>query len=298
MTSFSPRLGLEPSPAFRLIGGSGDVAPIVLASPHSGRDYPAVFLTQTRLAIGQLRRAEDAYVDALLEGGTAHGVPLIAANYGRAYIDLNRDPRELDPEMFAEPLAPDSQVSDRVAAGLGVLPRIAAQGLDIYPAKLRLAEAHARVAQVHDPYHNAIVALLDRAQAKHGYAILLDCHSMPTPPAGAYGTPQIVLGDLHGQSAAPALVDAIEAQLRRNQFRVARNVPYAGGYTTVRHAAPAQGRHVVQIEIDRALYMDPGRLTRHGGFATVGAMLTRLIEMLLTASPSLGLAPPTMLAAE
>ena len=270
-----------------------------MASPHSGRDYPAAFLAQTRLAIGQLRRAEDAYVDALLEGGAARGVPLIAANYGRAYIDLNRDPRELDPDMFAEPLPPDSpQTSDRVTAGLGVLPRIAAQGLDIYGAKLRLADAQGRIDQVHAPYHQAIAALLDRAQAAHGYAILLDCHSMPTPPAGAQGTPQIVLGDLHGQAAAPALVDMLEAQLRRSQLRVARNVPYAGGYTTVRHAAPAQGRHVVQIEIDRALYMDPGRLARHGGFAAVGATLTRLIETLLAAAPSLGLAPPTALAAE
>lgn len=274
---------------FRIIGPVEPTAPVVLASPHSGREYPPAFLAQSRLSLGQLRRAEDAYVDELLGDAVALGVPLVAARYGRAYLDLNRDVDELDPAMIADPLPPSAgQASDRVAAGLGVVPRIAAHGLDIYASRLRLADVQSRVGALHRPYHTAIDELLVRARQRHGYAVLLDCHSMPTPP-GAATAPQFVLGDLHGQTAAPCLVEAIEAVISRDGFRVARNTPYAGGYTTLRHADPADGIHVVQVEVDRALYMDSARLARHAGFTAVAATLKRLVGALLTLAPGLGL---------
>lgn len=272
---------------------------MILSSPHSGREYPAAFLAQTRLTLGQLRRAEDAYVDELLQESVALGAPLVAARYGRAYLDLNRDSDELDPAMIADPLPPSAgQASDRVAAGLGVLPRIAAHGLDIYASRLRLAEVERRVAALHTPYHAAVANLLRQARDRHGYAVLLDCHSMPTPHGGNAAPPHFVIGDLYGRTAAPQLVDSIEAAIKADGFRTARNTPYAGGYTTLRHADPAAGIHVVQIEVDRALYMDPARLTRHAGFAAISTTLRRLVSSLLALAPGLGLEGCHRLAAE
>jgi N-formylglutamate deformylase len=291
----SPAFGDSP---FRIVGSTPEPPAIVLASPHSGREYPPAFLAQSRLTLAQLRRAEDAFVDELLGDAMALGVPLIAARYGRAYLDLNRAADELDPAMIADPVPPSAgQVSERVAAGLGVVPRIAAHGLDIYAARLRLADVAARVSALHRPYHAALADMIDLARARHGHAVLLDCHSMPTPPGGT-AAPQFVLGDLHGQSASPRLMEAIEAQLRREGYRVARNVPYAGGYTTLRHADPLAGVHVIQIEIDRALYMDPARLARHGGFANIAAAMRRLVALLLALTPELGLDGSHRLAAE
>ncbi|MFC3713064.1 N-formylglutamate amidohydrolase [Sphingoaurantiacus capsulatus] len=282
---------------YRITGPTEPASPLVLASPHSGREYPGAFLAQSRLSLGQLRRAEDAYVDELLAAAVAVGAPMIAARYGRAYLDLNRDADEIDPAMVADPLPPSpGQASDRVAAGLGILPRIAAHGLDIYASRLRLADVELRVKALHRPYHAALDMLVGRALRRHGFAILLDCHSMPTPPGP--NAPQFVLGDLHGTTAAPALVEAIEAEIAAQGFRVARNTPYAGGYTTRHHSDRLRGVHVVQIEVDRALYMDPARLARHGGFALVAATLARIVEMLLERAPGLGLLPERREAAE
>lgn len=283
---------------YRIFGPTEPVSPLVLASPHSGREYPGAFLAQSRLSLGQLRRAEDAYVDELLGDAVKQGVPLIAARYGRAYLDLNRDADELDPTMIAEAIPPSAgQASDRVAAGLGVVPRIAAHGLDIYASRLRLAEVKSRIDALHWPYHAGIDMLIDRALSRHGYAILLDCHSMPTPPGGATA-PQFVLGDLHGQTASDRLVDAIEAVIAADGFRVSRNTPYAGGYTTLRHGQRARGVHVVQIEVDRALYMDPARLAHHRGFAAVAATFSRLVATLLAQAAALSLASEWREAAE
>lgn len=281
---------LPPCPGHVLTGASGGASPLVLASPHSGRDYPGTFFAQTRLTLAQLRRAEDSYVDVLLDGAVALGNPRLAARFGRSWLDLNRAATELDPAMYVEPLDDHpGHGTDRVVAGLGVVPRIAAQGLDIYTNRLRLDDARRRIAEVHEPWHTALDRLTGEARRRHGYAILLDCHSMPTPPAVAGGAPQIVLGDLYGLSAAAELVAAIEAYFIGCGLRVARNMPYAGGYTTARHGRPELGCHAVQIEIDRALYMDPRRLERHLGFATVAAHLAGMATMLVAAAPRLSL---------
>jgi N-formylglutamate deformylase len=279
-----------PPPGFSTSSTSA-ATPLVLASPHSGRAYPAGFLGASRLTHAQLRRSEDAYVDELLAPAAARGVPLVAAHYGRAWLDLNRDPDELDPAMFGEPLPPHAaQRGERVTAGLGVVPRLAANGLHIYTGKLALAEVRTRIARVHTPYHAMLARLLDGARDRHGYAVLIDCHSMPTPPpVDGRMPPQIVIGDLHGSSAAPALVAHVEQWFAAAGYRTARNAPYAGGFTTQRHGRPAAACHALQIEIDRTLYMDPTRLTRHAGFAAIAAALTGLVESLIEAVPQLGL---------
>ena len=283
----------------QLLTGEAGAVPLVLASPHSGRDYPGDFLARTRLTLAQLRRAEDPFVDALLDGAVAHGVPRLAARYGRSWLDLNRAPDELDPAMYVDPIEHHADhLSDRVTAGLGVVPRIAAQGLDIYPTRLRIADARARIATVHTPWHATLDELTAAAQARHGFAVLLDCHSMPTPPHPMGRGPQIVLGDLHGRSAAPELVAAIEAYFTGCGLRVARNQPYAGGYTTARHGRPAMGIHTVQIEVDRALYMDPQRLNRHMGFAGLTAQLAGLAALLIDTAQRLPLRAPLAEAAE
>ena len=224
-------------------------------------------------------------------------MPLIAANYGRAWLDLNRAADELDPAMFNEAV-PRAGRGDRVAAGLGVLPRIAAQGLDIYTNRIAVADAHARITQVHRPYHAMLSRLLDGARQRHGYAILLDCHSMPSPPPTPGGAAQIVLGDLFGSSAGAALTTHLEHRFIAAGLRVARNLPYAGGFTTAHHGSPVTGIHAIQIEIDRALYMDPARLQRHAGFTTIARMLTGIVSELLATAPTLGLAPSLREAAE
>nr|WP_310523116.1 N-formylglutamate amidohydrolase [Polymorphobacter sp.] len=281
-------------PGFSVTGDSDGRWPIVMASPHSGREYPPAFLSASRLSLAQLRRAEDPFVDALLDG--VEGVPVLRARHGRAFLDLNRAENELDPAMFdgTPPFTP--HVTDRVTAGLGVLPRVAAQGMDIYRRRLSPDEARLRLAALHRPWHARITELLARAQARHGYAILIDCHSMPQP-AGVL-PPQIVLGDRHGNSASPALLGVIERHFRAAGWRVGRNVPYAGGHTTEFHGAPLTGIHAVQIEIDRGLYMDAQRLTRHDGFAAVAGRMAGLAELLIAQAPTLGLAPPMREAAE
>jgi N-formylglutamate deformylase len=280
--------------SFTVSGDTDGRWPLVMASPHSGRDYPPAFLAAARLSPQQLRRAEDPLVDELLEG--VSGVPVLRARYGRAFLDLNRAADELDPAMFDGAPPGPPRHTERVAAGLGVLPRVAAQGMDIYRRRLAPAEAAARIEALHQPWHRRIVELLERARARHGFAILLDCHSMPTPPGPM--APQIVLGDRHGSSAAAPLMALIEAHFRGYGWRVGRNIPYAGGHTTEYHGRPVEGIHAVQIEIDRGLYLEPYRMQRNARFGDVATALAALAQRLADDAGGLGLEPPFREAAE
>ena len=281
-------------PPWHLSGDADGRWPLLLASPHSGRYYPPALLAATRLPLLQLRRAEDAFVDALLDG--IAGVPVIAATHARCWIDLNRRADELDAAMFDAPLPVPAVPSDRVTAGLGVIPRLAGQGLEIYARQLPACEAAARLASLHVPWHSQLASILAAARGRHGAALLIDCHSMPSPTGPR--PPQIVLGDCHGSSAHPAIVQAMEDHFRRAGWRVARNAPYAGGHTTRHHGQPAHGIHAVQIEIDRALYLDSHRLTLHAGAAKVRAVMTGLVQRLAADWPALAGAPPWTEAAE
>src|ERR1700744_2714952 len=175
-------MATEPDPGpFRLDRPARPSVPFLFASPHSGRSYPASLLENTRLDAITLRRSEDAFVDELFAGVVKLGAPLLAAQFPRAFLDVNRNSRELDAAMFDAPLTvPVDAPSPRVTAGLGVIPRIVRDGAEIYRGKLATGEADARIKELYQPYHRALAALIDETRARFGVAVLIDCHSMPS----------------------------------------------------------------------------------------------------------------------
>lgn len=242
---------------------------VVFSSPHSGDQYPEELIARTRLGRLQLRASEDALVDQLFACAARFGAPVLAATLPRAWIDLNRSPNELDPALIDGVRM--GGVNQRIAAGLGVVPRIVSEGTPIYTGKLSLAEAKERIRSVHIPYHAQLEALLMRARQRFGAAILFDCHSMPTEalrsaPRVQGRMPDIVLGDRFGASAARRIVTKTQTAFEAEGFIVARNAPFAGGYITQRYGRPAQGFHAVQIEIDRGLYLDQKKIRPSDGF--------------------------------
>jgi N-formylglutamate deformylase len=240
----------------------GQKAPFIFASPHSGRFYPLSFAQSSRLDPISLRRSEDAFVDELFESVTELGAPLICARFPRAFVDANRAPGELDPQMFDAPLSAVGPRSPRVAAGLGVIPRVVRDGLEIYGTRLPAGEAAFRLEHFYRPYHTALAALVEQTRAEFGVAVVIDCHSMP-PPAKAH---DIVLGDCYGEAAGPELIGQTQKILTGLGFSVARNAPYAGGYTTHLYGRPHEGVHAIQVEVSRALYLDETRMERSPGF--------------------------------
>lgn len=261
--------------------------PLVFASPHSGSFYPADFVASSPLDLGMLRRSEDCYVDDLFSDAPHFGAPLVRALYPRAYLDVNREPYELDPEMFNDPLpAFANTTSARVGAGLGTIPRIVATRREIYRTKLYFDDAERRIEAVYRPYHRALANMIARAHAKFGFCILIDCHSMPSTglPMTAVGDPRtidMVLGDRTGLSCAPAITDSVEAFLSQRHYRVTRNNPYAGGFTTQNYGDPENGTHVLQLEINRNLYMDEATLERRPGFSVLKNDVRGLMERLV-----------------
>lgn len=253
---------------------------VVFASPHSGRDYPQDFMRRTILDQSTVRSSEDAFVDELFAGATAHGAPLIAATVPRAFLDLNRGPDELDPALI-EGVRRIGH-NPRVSSGLGVIPRVVANGRPIYSGKLTLDEAHARISHYWRPYHDQLQTLLDQAQNSFGESILIDCHSMPhealenvVPTGGA--RPDVVLGDRFGAAASPEVVERIEAAFASAGLKVARNMPFAGAYVAQTYGRPSRRRHAVQIEIDRALYLDEETIEKRADFAAFKALLDGII---------------------
>ena len=239
----------------------------VFASPHSGRDYAATLSGMTPLPDHAIRSSEDAFVDLLWADAPRHGAPLLAARAPRAFVDLNRSPDELDPALVEG--APRRTQNPRIASGLGVIPRVVAGGRPIRAGKMPMNEAQARIDTWWRPYHGALRQLLNEARAEFGEALLVDCHSMPreaieTPPRGR--RPEVVLGDRFGAAAIPALIEGIEAAFSDAGFAVARNAPFAGAYIVQTYGAPSRGRHAVQVEIDRSLYMDEAAVRLHSGF--------------------------------
>lgn len=244
-------------------------SPLVFSSPHSGALYPERFLRASRLDPLTLRRSEDAFVDELFSPCVGLGAPLLKANFPRAYLDVNREPYELDPQIFSG-APPDfaNTRSLRVAVGLGTIPRVVGDAQPIYKDRMPLAEGLARVAALYRPYHDRLQALIARAMRRFGTAVLIDCHSMPSNAADVGGF-DIVLGDRHGSAAAPPVVDILEASLRDSGYRTRRNKPFAGGYITEHYGAPAAGVHAVQIEVARALYLDERTISLNAGFPTL-----------------------------
>ncbi|MHA1546390.1 MAG: N-formylglutamate amidohydrolase, partial [Alphaproteobacteria bacterium] len=237
-------------PAFDLKAPEKVVAPMLFNSPHSGRNYPDKFLAASKLDPDTLRRSEDCYVEELFAGVVGLGLPLFQAYFPRAYLDVNREPFELDPEMFDEPLPETANIhSQRVAGGLGTIPRIVAEATEIYDSQLSFAEAEHRISQIYMPYHGELYALLRGLRRGFGAALLVDCHSMPSSVRGQIEPrPDFVLGDRFGTSCASGIIDAAHASLRALGFSVVRNRPYAGGFITQSYGRPGDGFHALQIE--------------------------------------------------
>ncbi|WP_262690161.1 N-formylglutamate amidohydrolase [Kordiimonas aestuarii] len=251
-----------PPPPYVIKPPKGTPRAFVFAAPHSGRHYPDGMTRAAKLGPHTLRMSEDAYVDRLFWAAPRHGASLVVATHARAYLDLNRSELELDPEMFSPALDENTlDISHRVKAGLGLIPKLVGEGLSIYKASLPAREAFHRIDTVYKPYHGELRTLLEARQRQFGSAVLIDCHSMPSEmPSGRRRNrnigPDIVLGDCWGASCARELTSLAEELLIRAGFSVRRNVPYSGGFATQHYGKPNAGFHALQIEISRSLYMD------------------------------------------
>ena len=269
---------------FRIARPKEQTAPFVFASPHSGRLYPADFVARSSLTPLALRRSEDAFADDLFEGAVERGAPLIAAKFPRVFLDANRAASELDNAMFDDALQVEvGAPSARVAAGLGVIPRIVRDGAEIYRRRLSPADAEERLARLYRPYHAALAGLVDETRARFGVAIVVDCHSMPA----AASIPDIVLGDRYGVSASSALMRHAELAFEACGFSTARNTPYAGGYTTLLYGRRDEGVHALQIEVNRTLYLDEVRIERLARFEETRARLGEALGKLVAVDTNL-----------
>ena len=279
-------------PPFSVVAPACQTSPFVFCSPHSGRVYPRHFLEQSRLDGLALRKSEDCFVDQLFAHVVEVGAPLISARFPRAYIDVNREPYEIDPELFGAPL-PDwaNTQSPRVIGGLGTIARIVADGEEIYPPRTRLPldVALVRIERLYKPFHAALTALLDETRDRFGYAVLIDCHSMPSagPGTSPASRPQFVLGDRFGTACDGALTRFYRDAVTALGYDVHLNRPYAGGYITEHYGRPLKGVHALQLEINRGLYVDERRMTATAGYHSLQRNLELLTRRALLQVPAL-----------
>ncbi|MCD6070049.1 MAG: N-formylglutamate amidohydrolase [Microvirga sp.] len=279
-----PAIVDEFDPPFTVTEPAMQTVPFVFNVPHAGAIYPASFLASSRLDAIALRRSEDAFVDELFASVMELGAPLMTAHFPRAFLDLNREPYELDSRMFDGRLPSFSNTrSMRVAGGLGTIPRIVADGQEIYRSRLPVDEALHRIEWLYKPYHRTLRHLVRRTSQLFGHAILIDCHSMPSSSVSREEgiKADIVLGDRYGTSCATLLIDLAEAALRGRGYTVVRNKPYAGGFITEHYGEPALGRHALQIEINRALYMDERTMGKKTAFPVLADDLTQAFAQVI-----------------
>lgn len=273
------------NPAFEHFQPTVQSAPIVINSPHSGRDYPFDFLKASRLGNLSIRKSEDFMVDQLVKGGTEHGLPFIAANFPRAYLDVNREPYELDPTMFEGRLpAYVNKNSIRVASGLGTIAKIVAEGENIYRRDLSVEEGMMRIDTLYKPYHAMLREQLARTHVEFGCSVLVDCHSMPSKQHVGLAKNQadFVLGDRFGSSCHPAIMTAAKIILMEMGYSVEVNRPYAGGFITEHYGRPENGLHALQIEINRGIYMDETQIIPSENFDILASDLTEFFAQLMT----------------
>jgi len=281
--------------AFSIVGPATPQSPVLLAVPHAGRRYPDEVMARARVPVERLRALEDRHVDRLVQQAVGEGATAVIAGIARAAIDLNRDPREIDPAMIEGPVDAESLMpSAKVRAGLGLFPRRLPSCGELWRQRMTMGEARHWIALAHEPYHRAIAERLDATRAIFGTAVLIDCHSMPPLPVRQAGGPiRIVVGDRFGAGASPVVIDIVLALIEGVGLRVARNHPYAGGYTIDRHGRPRKGIHAIQIEYDRSLYLDAALDAPTGnvdGCASLLATIARELGALL--------GPDEMMAAE
>ncbi|WJS85064.1 N-formylglutamate amidohydrolase [Paracoccus sp. TOH] len=261
---------------------------VIFASPHSGCAYPDWFLAESRLDALQLRSSEDAFVDRLIRPALDHGAAVLTAKVPRCVVDLNRGPEEIDPLVVGGTLP--GMMNPRIMAGLGVIPRVVSQGRPIHDRPIPREEAERRIARFWHPYHRALAALIDEAVGRFGGAILIDMHSMPRDALAHLPRPRpdMVLGDRNGVSAAPRISAGVAAAVAAEGFRVRRNSPFSGAYITATYGRPRNNVHVVQLELDRSLYMDESRVEPRADFDLFQARFTRVVERLARLRPDAG----------
>lgn len=281
MTGFERITADGPAPPFRLLRPTVWRAGLIVASPHSGRDYPAWFVAESQLPMVQLRSSEDAFVDHLAAQALGAGAVVLTATAPRALIDLNRAEDDLDPVTVAG--LGRTNCSARAMSGLGVVPRVVGQGRAIRAAAISVDDARARVAAFWTPYHVKLQALMADAVQQFGQAVLIDLHSMPRDALTHLGhpLPELVLGDLNGRSSAPEITAALSGSLRAGDvqtgaFRMRMNSPFAGAHILARYGRPSAGRHALQLEIDRTLYMDELRVVPHTGLGQIAARMRQV----------------------
>ena len=292
------KLDGEQSPPFEVMEPAEWRAPIIFNSPHSGSVYPYDFLTASRIDLPTLRRSEDSFMDELISD-LSRGYPVVRVNFPRSYVDVNREPYELDPRMFSGRLPSFANTrSMRVAGGLGTIPRVVGDGQEIYRERLSVDDALSRIEALYKPYHRALRRLINKVHQTFGTVIVVDCHSMPSIGVSRDEPrrPDVVIGDRYGTSCAPLLPDMVEITMSRLGYSVGRNKPYAGGFITEHYGNPASGLHAIQLELNRAIYMDERRRERGPRFAQVAADFAALADAL--ASVPLGDLGPFQAAAE
>jgi N-formylglutamate deformylase len=273
----------ELDPPFEVLEPADWRGPVIFNSPHSGNIYPRVFLTASRLDLATLRRSEDSFVDELALGVIRRGYPLMRARFPRCYVDVNREPYELDPRMFDGRLPSFANTrSMRVAGGLGTVARVVGDAQEIYSQRIPVDDAIRRIEGLYKPYHRALRRVFTRVHRDFGAAVLIDCHSMPSIAGSKEERPRadIVLGDRYGTSCVAAVAETAEALLRGRGYSVSRNKPYAGGFITEHYGNPTAGLHAIQLELNRALYMDERRFERSPSFRRLAADIEALAESL------------------
>jgi N-formylglutamate deformylase len=277
----------ELEPPFEVLEPADWLGPLVFNSPHSGNVYPPAFLAAARLELAQLRRSEDSFVDELFAGVVPRGFPLMHAHFPRCYIDVNREPYELDPRMFDGRLPSFANTrSMRVAGGLGTVARVVGDAQEIYDQRIPVDDALRRIEGLYKPYHRALRRLVTKVHRDFGAAILVDCHSMPSIAGSRDERPRadVVLGDRYGTSCVALVADTVETALQDAGYSVSRNKPYAGGFITEHYGNPAAGLHAIQLEINRALYMDERRFEPIASFGRLAGHLDTLAERLAAIS--------------
>ena len=266
---------------FEVLEPVSQTLPLVFNSPHSGRRYPQDFLEGSRLDALAIRRSEDHYVDELFSVAPALGAPMLVAHFPRAFLDVNREPYELDPRMFEGPLPSYANINSiRVAGGLGTVPRVVAENMEIYRHRMPVADALDRIETIYKPYHACLRRLVVRTHVAFGFAVLIDCHSMPgnIRVAGSGVRPDFIIGDRYGTSASGELSRTATRLLEDMGFSVVRNKPYAGGFITEHYGRPAKGLHALQIEVNRGLYVDEATLAKRPDFAVLKTAIAGFLE--------------------
>lgn len=279
MTRFDDEL----SPPFEVTEPAQWRAPIIFNSPHSGSVYPREFLNASRIDLAALRRSEDSFMDELIAGLVERGFPVVCVNFPRSYVDVNREPYELDPRMFTGRLPSFANTrSMRVAGGLGTIPRVVGDGQEIYRERLGVDDALTRIEVLYKPYHRALRRLINKAHQAFGTVILVDCHSMPSVGMSREEPrrPDVVIGDRYGTSCAPLLPNIVEGTMAGLGYSIGRNKPYAGGFITEHYGNPVGGLHAIQLELNRAIYMDERRRERGERFAQIAADFAVMAEAL------------------